>query len=88
MRLLEVAGLLAVLGGLAWAAVAVVRSGRRWRVATRTQPDGTLVVAVRRGTDERVVRELPRTVGGYDLASELELAREEASDLAAALNRR
>ena len=87
MKLLEVALLLAVLGALAWAALTVLRSGRRWHVATHTRPDGTLVVAVRRGTDERVVRELGRSIEGYDLASELQLAREEASDLAATLNR-
>lgn len=67
---------------------AVVRSQRRWRVVTRTQGDGTLLVTVGRpGTAERVVRELPPTLGGYELAAELELAKEEAESTAEQLNR-
>lgn len=68
--------------------VAVLRAQRRWRVLTRTQSDGTLVVSVARpGTPERVVRALPPALDGYELAAELELAREEAAMTAEQLNR-
>jgi hypothetical protein len=64
-----------------------VRAQRRWRVITRTEPDGTLVIAVGcPGRGERVVRALPPGLEGYELASELELAHEEAAATAAQLN--
>ena len=80
--------LIAVLAALAAAASAVVRSQRRWRVLKRTRADGTLVVAVARpGATERVIRELPPALEGYELTSELELATEEARLTADELNR-
>ena len=59
-----------------------------WSVVTHTREDGTLVVALR-GPEggERVVRELPPGLTGHELTSELRLAREEAADQAAELNR-
>lgn len=77
-----------MLAGLLAAMVRVVRTQRRWRVVTRTDPDGTLVVALARpGTHERVVRALPPALDGYELTAELELAREEAARTAEQLNR-
>jgi hypothetical protein len=58
-----------------------------WKVITHTREDGTYVVAVRSEGGERVVRELPPALEGYDLASELRLAREEAQAQADELNR-
>jgi hypothetical protein len=61
---------------------------RRWRVDTRTRPDGTLVVALRRDPgDERVVRELPPGLDAAELAAELQLAREDAELALRELNR-
>ena len=61
---------------------------RRWRVDTRTRPDGTIVVALRRDPgDERVVRELPPGLDATDLAAELQLAREDAELALRELNR-
>lgn len=59
-----------------------------WKVITRTEHDGTLVVALR-GPEggERVVKELPPALSGPDLTSELRLAREEAQFQADELNR-
>jgi hypothetical protein len=61
---------------------------RAWRVDTRTRPDGTLVVALRRDPDdERVVRELPPGLDATELAAELQLAREDAELALRELNR-
>jgi len=82
---------LLVLGLLALAAYVLLR-GRtaepEWSVQRRTRDDGTLVIAVasRRG-DERVARELPPTLEGAELVSELRLACEEAQMQADELNR-
>jgi hypothetical protein len=63
-------------------------AARRWRVDTRTRPDGTLVVALRRDPDdERVVRELPPDMDPAELAAELQLAREDAQLALRELNR-
>ncbi|MBI5106146.1 MAG: hypothetical protein HZB46_14395, partial [Solirubrobacterales bacterium] len=84
MRALAELLVLVAAAGLVWAIVRTIAAGRReqgvrWRVDTRTRPDGTLVVAVRRGaTDERIVRELPPGMDPAELAAELRLAREDA----------
>lgn len=93
MRILaEVVVVLAVLG----IATALLTSamGRRtprgeapWRVHTRTREDGTTVVAIRReDTRERVVRELPPGIPAAELASELQLAKDDAALAADELN--
>ena len=62
--------------------------GPPWQVHTRTRGDGTLVVSIRReDADERVVRELPPGMDGIELASELQLAKDEAALAADELNR-
>ena len=85
-----------VLAGLAATAIAAARAralaareaGTRWRVDTHTRDDGTLVVALRRGdAPERVVRELPPGMDPMELASELQLAREDAELAVRELNR-
>lgn len=85
-----------VLGGLAATAIAAAtaraRTARdaatRWRVDTHTRADGTLVVALRRGGGpERIVRELPPGMDPLELASELQLAREDAALAVDELNR-
>jgi len=94
MRILaEVVVVLMVLGIAG--ALLISALGRRrpagkpaWRVHTRTRGDGTLVVAIRRAdTDERVVRELPPGLDGVELASELQLAKDDAALAADELNR-
>ena len=63
-------------------------AGTRWRVDTHTRDDGTLVVSLRRGHEaERVVRELPPGMDPVELASELQLAREDAELAVQELNR-
>ena len=63
-------------------------AGHRWRVDTHTRNDGTLVVSLRRGREaERVVRELPPGMDPIELASELQLAREDAELAVQELNR-
>jgi hypothetical protein len=80
---------LALVAGVAVAIARTLRGGvARWRVDTRTRQDGTLVVALRRGTtDERVLRELPPGMDPVDLATELQLAREEGELALRELNR-
>ena len=64
------------------------REASRWRVGTRTGPDGSLrVVLEGPGGGERVVRELPPGLEGPELTAELRLAREEAALQAQELNR-
>ena len=63
------------------------RPAQRWRAVTHTRQDGTYVVGVQGPGGERVVRELPPGLEGYELQSELRLAREEAEAQAAELNR-
>ena len=82
----------AALLGLAIYVLLGRRSGQpqlpEWSVVTRTQEDGTLVVALRAPEGgERVIRELPPGLSGPELTSELRLAREEAAFQAAELNR-
>ena len=85
-----------VLAGLAATAIAALsaraRAAReartRWRVDTHTRDDGTLVVSLRRGSEhERVMRELPPGMDPVELASELQLAREDAALAVDELNR-
>lgn len=83
--------LLVVLALLALAAYVLLRrraAEPEWTVERRAREDGTLVVSVasRRG-GERVVRELPPTLEGAELASELRLGWEEAQLQADELNR-
>ena len=84
---------LLVVGLLLAAAIYVLLSRRAgpepaWRVITRTERDGTLIVALRGPEDsERVVKELPPALAGAELTSELRLAREEAELQAEELNR-
>jgi hypothetical protein len=89
-------GELAVVAGAVGLVVVLVRAAlagrrqeeRRWRLDTRTRADGTLVVALRRAPgDERIVRELPPGMDPIDLASELQLAREEGELALRELNR-
>ena len=71
-------------------AASAAREARdRWRVETHTRDDGTLVVGLRRGGDsaERVVKELPPGMDPLELASELQLAREDAELAVRELNR-
>ena len=80
--------------GLLLAAAIYVLLGRRdtsppaWRVITRTEHDGTLLVALKGpdGDGERIVKELPPALSGAELTSELRLAREEAQLQADELN--
>lgn len=91
----ELIVLLVVIGVAATAiSAAVARSraardaGTRWRVDTHTRNDGTLVVSLRRGREaERVVRELPPGMDPIELASELQIAREDAELAVRELNR-
>ena len=84
-----------LLAALAFAAYLVLTSvarrnaaAQRWRVETKTAPDGSLRVVVA-GPDggERLVKELPAGLEGPELTSELRLAREEAFMQAEELNR-
>ena len=60
-----------------------------WRVDTFNRPDGTTVVGIRRkGSTERVVKELPPGMDPVDFESELRIALEDADSHAKTLNRR
>ena len=60
-----------------------------WKVDTFNRPDGTTVVGLRRkGSTERVVKELPPGMDPIDFESELRLALEDAEQHAKTLNRR
>lgn len=60
-----------------------------WKVDTFNRPDGTTVVGLRRkGSTERVVKELPPGMDPIDFESELRLALEDAESHAKTLNRR
>jgi hypothetical protein len=77
-----------VIAAAAARARAAREAGTRWRVDTHTRNDGTLVVSLRRGREaERVVRELPPGMDPIELASELQLAREDAELAVQELNR-
>ena len=86
---------LLLLAGLAFAVYLVLTgmarrnaAAQRWRVETKTSPDGSLRVVLE-GPDggERLVKELPAGLEGPELTSELRLAREEAFMQAEELNR-
>ena len=60
-----------------------------WKVDTFNRPDGTTVVGLRRkGSTERVVKELPPGMDAIDFESELRLALEDAESHAKTLNRK
>ena len=93
---IEIVVLLVVVGLAATAIASLSARARaareerdRWRVETHTRDDGTLVVGLRRGGDsaERVVKELPPGMDPLELASELQLAREDAELAVRELNR-
>jgi hypothetical protein len=60
----------------------------RWRVVTRTIEDGTRQVVLTGPGGERVMRELPATLDGLALETELMDARSKAFAEALRLNRR
>ena len=90
LLLLAIVALLAIAVYLVLSSVARRRAQHsRWRVEPATRADGTLEVSVRgEGMQRRVIRELPPSLEGADLTSELRLAKEEAQLQADELNRR
>ena len=89
MKLLLLVAAVLVLASILFLVVQAL-AGRfgRWKAVNYTRGDGTLVVAVRRGRDERVVRELPPGLEDTDFQVDAGMALEEARSQAALLNRR
>ena len=59
-----------------------------WEPTTYTEPDGTMVVAIKKpGNKERVVKELPPGIDSAEFQAELRIAVEDAELQARAANR-
>ena len=66
-----------------------IRPGpKRWELAERVDADGTLRVGVARGSEFREVKAIPSGAYDVDVLSDVRIAKENAAELAAELNRR
>lgn len=94
MRFVEALLLLIIVAGGCWAIHALVTAafGRRelWRCVEHTQPDGSILVEVRRAGEapRKIGRPIRPTNDSVDTVSALRLLREEGEAIASELNRR
>jgi hypothetical protein len=93
VRVLLLIAIIAVGGALiAFVAAKLLGPGpgrrRRWALAERLDPDGTLRIGVGRGGEFREVRAIPRGDDEIDVLSDIRIAKNDAAELAAELNRR
>ena len=61
---------------------------RRWEPVERVDAEGTLHIGVARGTEFRTVKTIPSSADEIDVLSDVRIAKRDAADLAAELNRK